>query len=247
MPETDVQKIQEKIGGVQWWHRININGIVTPGFQAPAAQKWISDAIDKDLAGLDVLDIGAWDGYYTFLAESRGAKRVVAIDACQEPTTPNGFQTARELLRSKAEYRVLDVCNLEQLEGSFDRIFFFGVYYHLLDPYFALQQIFKKLKPGGVLLMEGLVRSGSKPYLYAYRPEDLEPRTFCAATVPWLLLTCQRLGFSPAEFLSRYPGDNALDRPIRTLAWHLGLHWGRIKKSHRALIKAVKPTGLTHS
>lgn len=32
------------------------------------------------LAGASVLDIGAWDGYYTFMAEGAGASRVVALD-----------------------------------------------------------------------------------------------------------------------------------------------------------------------
>ena len=31
-------------------------------------------------AGRSVLDIGAFDGFYSFLAEARGARRVVAVD-----------------------------------------------------------------------------------------------------------------------------------------------------------------------
>ena len=241
MITLNTEEILRKISLVPWWHRININGVMTPGSQAPAAQEWVAGCIDRDLSGLDILDIGAWDGYYTFLAESRRARRIVAIDACQEPTTPTGFKIAKELLGSKAEYRLLDVRELDKLEGEFDRIFFFGVYYHLEDPFAALQQIFRKLRPGGILLLEGLVRAGNKPYLYAYRREDIEPRTYCAATVPWLLLACERIGFSPVEFVSRYPGDSLWERPIRTFAWHLHLHWGRFKKIHRATIRARKP------
>ncbi|HVL02911.1 MAG TPA: DUF1698 domain-containing protein [Acidimicrobiales bacterium] len=33
-----------------------------------------------DFSGRSVLDIGAWDGYYSFLAERLGASRVVALD-----------------------------------------------------------------------------------------------------------------------------------------------------------------------
>ncbi len=33
-----------------------------------------------DLRGKSVLDVGAWDGYYSFLAERAGASRVVALD-----------------------------------------------------------------------------------------------------------------------------------------------------------------------
>ncbi|MGH8611667.1 MAG: class I SAM-dependent methyltransferase [Gammaproteobacteria bacterium] len=241
MAEVDVKEIRKKILGISWFHRIDIHGVVTLGCEAARALQWKSDAIDKDLSGKDVLDIGAWDGCYTFLAESRGARRVVAIDCCQGPCTPRGFKMAKELLSSKAEHHILDVRQLDRLDGTFDLILFFGVYYHLEDPYSALKQIFDKLKPGGILLLEGLVRAGSKPYLYAYRPEEVEPTTYCAATVPWLRLACQRIGFSSADFVSRYPGDNAWERAVRFVAWHLRLHARRFKKAHRAIIKARAP------
>jgi tRNA (mo5U34)-methyltransferase len=241
MAKALVEEIRQEISGIPWFHRIDIHGVVTLGSEAPRALQWKSDAIDKDLSGKDVLDIGAWDGCYTFLAESRGARRVVAIDSCQGPSTPRGFQMAKKLLSSKAEHHILDVRQLDRLDGTFDRIFFFGVYYHLEDPYVALQQIFSKLKPGGILLLEGLVRAGNKPYLYAYRPEEVEPTTYCAATVPWLRLTCQCIGFASVDFVSRYPGDNGWDRLGRFVAWHLRLHAGRFKKAHRAIIKARAP------
>ena len=34
----------------------------------------------QDLSGITVLDIGAWDGFFSFEAERRGAKRVLATD-----------------------------------------------------------------------------------------------------------------------------------------------------------------------
>src|SRR4051812_2971451 len=36
--------------------------------------------IPQDLTGARVLDVGAFDGFYAFLAERRGAARVVAVD-----------------------------------------------------------------------------------------------------------------------------------------------------------------------
>ncbi len=240
----DEQLIRQKIAEVPaWWHNIDIYGVKTKGITPPASQRWIEKAIDEDLTGLEVLDIGCWDGYYSFLAESRGAKRVVAIDPGQGPCKPKGFHTAKELLGSKVDHRPLDVYQLSEVEGMFDRIFFFGVYYHLQDPVLALHLIFSKLKPGGVLLMEGLVRSGNRPYLYCYRPGiDLCPGDYCAATVPWLIQTCHQVGFEPVQFVSRYPGDSTWEKPIRTVAWYLRLHMGKFKKCHRAIIRAAKPT-----
>src|ERR1700680_2181300 len=40
----------------------------------------MSRTVVPDFAGKTVLDIGAWDGYYSFLAERGGASRVVALD-----------------------------------------------------------------------------------------------------------------------------------------------------------------------
>src|SRR5258706_14494121 len=37
--------------------------------------------IPADLSGKTVLDVGAWDGFFSFEFERRGAKRVLAIDA----------------------------------------------------------------------------------------------------------------------------------------------------------------------
>lgn len=240
------EEIRKKIESVpSWWHRIDLKGVVTPGITPKAAQAWIARYLDSDFSGLDVLDIGAWDGAYSFMAEARGARRVVAIDPSHGVCRTNGFFVAKEILGSNVIHQPLDVYQLDQIEGQFDRIFFFGVYYHLGDPILAFHQIFKKLKPGGIVLIEGLVRSGSEPYLQAYRPGiDLCPGDFCAGTVPWLLHTCEQVGFHPVAFLSRYPGDNPVDGILRSVAWRLRLHAGRLKRAHRAMIRAVRPREL---
>jgi tRNA (mo5U34)-methyltransferase len=66
----------------EWYHSIELApGIVTPG-RAPLAA-WEAELADlqlPDLRGKSVLDIGAYDGYFSFAAERRGASRVVALD-----------------------------------------------------------------------------------------------------------------------------------------------------------------------
>jgi len=65
-----------------WFHSIDLGqGIVTPG------DKTIEILIEEqellhlpDLRGKSVLDIGAWDGFYSWKAESLGASRVVSLD-----------------------------------------------------------------------------------------------------------------------------------------------------------------------
>jgi tRNA (mo5U34)-methyltransferase len=69
------------VGG-RWFHSIDLGqGVVTRG-QKPAAQLAAELAALRlpPLAGRTVLDIGAWDGYFSFAAERLGAARVVALD-----------------------------------------------------------------------------------------------------------------------------------------------------------------------
>jgi tRNA (mo5U34)-methyltransferase len=65
-----------------WHHSIGLgDGIVTPGGKTPQHHH---DELNRlklpDLANKSVLDVGAWDGYYTFMAEGACASRVVALD-----------------------------------------------------------------------------------------------------------------------------------------------------------------------
>lgn len=68
--------------GIWWWHSIRFpDGTVTPGERSPQIleQAW-ADMSLPDLHGKTVLDIGAWDGWFSFQAEKHGAARVVALD-----------------------------------------------------------------------------------------------------------------------------------------------------------------------
>jgi tRNA (mo5U34)-methyltransferase len=65
-----------------WHHSIRLaDGVVTPG--GKTLQHHHQELLRlqlPSLAGKSVLDIGAWDGYYTFMAEGAAASRVVALD-----------------------------------------------------------------------------------------------------------------------------------------------------------------------
>jgi len=75
----DVAQLQAEVDSFAWYHSIDLgNGVVTKG-QSVMAEMVTEDQL-PDFRGRSVLDIGAWDGYYSFLAERRGASRVVALD-----------------------------------------------------------------------------------------------------------------------------------------------------------------------
>ncbi|MCF7974520.1 MAG: DUF1698 domain-containing protein [Phycisphaerae bacterium] len=135
-----------------WYHKIELpHGITTPGW-APLRQE--AYRIPEDLKGKRVLDIGAWDGYWTFEALKRGAKEVVAIDDFSDylGSLTEGQRHAWEtfdLCKSAFDYSdeqckrfdmsVYDI-NANQL-GEFDIVFFFGTIYHLRYPLLALDKI----------------------------------------------------------------------------------------------------------
>lgn len=132
---------------IKWFHSIDLNGKVTPGFKSLWMLQAEADTyFRRDLvAGKSVLDIGAWDGFMTFEAERRGASRVLATDHfCWSGPgwgTKAGFDYAHEALNSRVESAELDVFELDPAKlGTFDVVLFPGVLYHLKDPLGGLER-----------------------------------------------------------------------------------------------------------
>lgn len=79
----------------EWFHSIELEpGIFTPGRKSPAVLEWeLSQLRLPDLHGKSVLDIGAYDGFFSFAAERLGASRVVALDHYVWSTDMAGYMT----------------------------------------------------------------------------------------------------------------------------------------------------------
>jgi tRNA (mo5U34)-methyltransferase len=112
-----------------------------------------------------VLDVGTFDGLYAFLAEARGASRVVAVDNEQYLAWVRarwgvtleggeGFRAIAALLDSAVDYRRLDAFELAQLGERFDLILCFGVLHRVENPLGLLRVLRRCLAPGGGLLIE---------------------------------------------------------------------------------------------
>jgi tRNA (mo5U34)-methyltransferase len=142
--------LQARVDAIRWWHSIDLgHGIVTPGVDQAQAERLSRLHLPPDLSGRSVLDIGAWDGFFSFETERRGAARVVAADHYSWHGTgwgtgqgKAGFQLAREALGSRVEDVDVDVMDLspERL-GTFDLVLFLGVLYHLPNPLLALERV----------------------------------------------------------------------------------------------------------
>ena len=119
------------------------NGIVTRGVSV--TQWGVSGdfvGLPASLAGKSVLDVGAWDGFYSFESERRGARRVLATDSFVWAHSKGGFELARRILDSKVEDQDIDVLDLSpERVGVFDVVLFLGGLYHMRHPLLALERV----------------------------------------------------------------------------------------------------------
>lgn len=207
---TELDELRRRVSDIHWFHSIDLgNGIVTPGDTTPA-RRLLSFGIPEDLTGKSVLDIGAWDGFFSFEAERRGAARVVAADyfswAGGGWGTKAGFDLAREALQSKVQDVEIDVMDLSPAAiGTFDIVFFFGVLYHLRHPLLALEKVASVTSD--VLLLETVVdlTELERPAMAFYPADELNndasnwfgPNENCIAAM------LRDVGFKQVEVHSR--------------------------------------------
>ncbi len=154
---------------VNWYQQFHLSeNVVTPGLSAKTVEWTLERAgVPERLDGLSVLDIGTSNGGAAFLAEERGAARVVAVDLCRPDWF--AFDQIGEALGSKAHFVQASVYELpEILNESFDVVFFFGVLYHLRHPLLAADSLRSLTR--GTLFVETAI-SGS--------PEDPPVAQFC--------------------------------------------------------------------
>lgn len=141
------EELKNAVSKIMWWHKINLgNGIITPGIDnSPSKLEFIK--MPENLQGTTVLDIGAWDGFFSFEAERRGAERVLATDSvCWSGTgraSKAGFDFAKKTLNSNIEDMKIGVLEISpEIIGTFDLVLFLGVLYHMRFPLLALEKVF---------------------------------------------------------------------------------------------------------
>lgn len=166
------QSTLDEMNSIVWWHPIQIGEHTTNGLSVEAPNTFENLGLPEDLSGLSVLDIGAWDGYYSFACEQRNAARVVASDKFVwkgrvihngSQVGDSGFDFAKKHRNSNVEKLVASVEELNpKKHGKFDIVLMLGVIYHAKDPIGYLEKA--KAMSNGLVVIETHVDMLDIPY-----------------------------------------------------------------------------------
>ncbi len=206
-PRTDLTEAEllARIGRINWFHSLELRpGIVTPGAKSVAVLAREEEALlgPFDLRGRSVLDIGAWNGAFSFAAKRRGAGRVLATDefAWTHPAYRGmeAFELARAELGLEVETQQIDPTRMDESLGRFDLVLFLGVFYHLFDPIDVLQRM--RAVTGQVLLVEthqdALERAEPAMVFYPGRTLANDDTNWWGPNPPLMLHLLRQLGFA---------------------------------------------------
>jgi tRNA (mo5U34)-methyltransferase len=197
-PAADAERVRDSVP--LWFHTFALApGIYTPGIARDHGYRLAVLGADR-FAGRSVLDVGAFDGFYSFLAEARGARRVVAVDNEQYVEWVRarfgvalhggvGFRAIARLVASRVEYRRMDGLDVRELGERFDVVLCFGILHRVTDPIALLRTLADVLAPGGEIVLEtyGSRLAADAPAIEVHEPGDVYARD---DFVYW--------GFSPA-------------------------------------------------
>ena len=207
-----VDELKKEVSKIKWFHSIDLgNGIVTPGQCKNSAMMEIL-GMPEDLSGMTVLDIGAWDGYYSFEAERRGAKRVLATDHfCWDGEgwgTKTGFNLARRALNSNVDDMEIDVPDISPKKiGQFDLVLFMGVIYHLLHPMLGLERVYSVTKKQLILETHAAMLDWKQPVMEFYPGAEVnnDYTKWWGPNPPAIEAMLKTVGFKKTKINSIYP------------------------------------------
>jgi tRNA (mo5U34)-methyltransferase len=188
---------------VTWFHTMDLgHGIRTRGIYDPTRtlpRLRLPDRLD----GKRVLDIGAWDGFYSFELERRGAEVLATDKFCWSGDgwgTKEGFLLARDALGSGVRDLEIDPTELcpDAVGGTYDIVLLLGVLYHLRDPIVVLDRV--RTVTGGLLVLETevgmLLTKRAAADFHPGTELNNDPTNWWAPNVPAVIGMLRAAGFS---------------------------------------------------
>jgi len=192
-----------------WFHHFRFGKFVTENYMySENYEMWTAQAIPVDLEGKKILDIGAADGFYSFMCENRGSMDILAIDSEQfderqeHKVQSRRFEICKKILGSNVRYQKLSVFDLDELDEEFDIVLFFGVLYHLDNPVLALQKIFPKVK--NELFLSTHILETEEPLMYLYDEFEAHKHdhtNWWVPSVEAVKTMAKRIGFKNCELV----------------------------------------------
>jgi tRNA (mo5U34)-methyltransferase len=195
--------MRARLESLGWWHSFELpDGTLIQGTTPLEYLRYriAQFPIPDNLEGKRVLDIGAWDGWFSFEMERRGAE-VLAIDVWDNPR----FREIHSRLDSRVDYRIMDVYDLTPARvGRFDIVLFLGVLYHLKHPLLALERVCSVTTE--LAAVDSFVlperrrrnRDAGQPVMEFYETDEFGGQTdnWVAPNLACLLAFCRTAGFA---------------------------------------------------
>jgi tRNA (mo5U34)-methyltransferase len=204
------EEVKARAGKIRWHHSLDLgHGVVTNG-QDNSPKKLKRLGLPESLTGKSILDVGAWDGFFSFEAERRGANRVLATDSfvwrggC-DWADKSGFDLAKAALGSNVEEMEIDVLELSpDRVGTFDVVLFLGVLYHMKHPLLALERVASVTRE--LLIIETVVDmlSVKRPAIAFYADDEvaLDTTNWCGPNPAAIRAMLKTVGFKRVEVIS---------------------------------------------
>jgi tRNA (mo5U34)-methyltransferase len=214
------EELRRKAAEITWFHSMDLRpglrtkGIYDPSRTLPRLQ------LPDSLAGRTVLDVGAWDGYYSFEMERRGADVLATDDYSWGGGgwgTKAGFDLAHAAVGSRLRSLQIDPLDItpDALGGRFDIVLMLGVLYHLRDPLLVLERV--AAVTAGLLVLETevgmlLTRRPAAEFFPGTELND-DPTNWWAPNVAAMTGMLRSVGFGSVEVAWRRP------LPLRLAKW----------------------------
>jgi tRNA (mo5U34)-methyltransferase len=206
-----------EVNSLPWFHSIQLGeGVITPGVKSADVLRCEADVAFKRLEpGMTVIDIGAWDGFFSFEAKKRGASRVLATDHFSWVGggwgTKRSFDLAKKVLELEIDERVIDPLEIcSDTVEPFDCILFLGVLYHLKHPLYVLERISQIATHHLVMETQLDFTDISRPAVAFYPGAELanDSTNWWGPNVPAAIGMLKTAGFTRVEFSDHpaYPG-----------------------------------------
>ncbi len=171
---TDCVKKEITWMKLSWVEFLAMNNPVRRWIQKIIEFRALTGFLEKHNISLDqgiILDAGCGSGYSTKLIGSTYTpKELVAFDIM-----PEQVELAKKRYYKAARFFVGDVTAIASPPNKYDAVFVFGILHHVPKWERALQEIYRVLKPKGVLLIEEVNRSGVDfvdNYLHFSHPKE---------------------------------------------------------------------------